>query len=111
MLSSILLNPDPIRRTPSPFDLNSPHVTRKQIEKAVGFRIRNIKYYQRALVHKSIQKNVRKSQHAPDYMKRSNETIEFLGDSVLGMIIAEYLFRKYPEQDEGFLTRLRTRIV
>ena len=55
MLSSILLNPDPVRRTPSPFDLNSPHVTRKQIEKAVGFRIRNIKYYQRALVHKSIQ--------------------------------------------------------
>ena len=44
-------------------------------------------------------------------MKRSNETIEFLGDSVLGMIIAEYLFRKYPNQDEGFLTRLRTRIV
>ena len=44
MLSSILLNPEPIRRTPSPFDLNSPHVTRKQIEKAVGFRIRNIKW-------------------------------------------------------------------
>ena len=86
-------------------------MTRKQIEKAVGFRIRNIKFYQRALVHKSIQKNVRKSQNAPEYMKRSNETIEFLGDSVLGMIIAEYLFRKYPENDEGFLTRLRTRIV
>ena len=111
MLSSILDTQDPTRRTPSPFDLNSPHVTRKQIEKAVGFRIRNIKYYQRALVHKSIQKNVRKSQNAPDYMKRSNETIEFLGDSVLGMIIAEYLFRKYPDNDEGFLTRLRTRIV
>lgn len=111
MLSSILQNSEPIRRTPSPFDLNTPHVTRKQIEKAVGFRIRNIKYYQRALVHKSIQKNVRKSENSPEYMKRSNETIEFLGDSVLGMIIAEYLFRKYPDQDEGFLTRLRTRIV
>jgi len=111
MLSSILNTSNSIRRTPSPFDLNSPHVTRSQIEKAVGFRIRNIKYYQRALVHKSIQKNVRKSEHAPEYMRRSNETIEFLGDSVLGMIIAEYLFKKYPDKDEGFLTRLRTRIV
>ena len=41
----------------------------------------------------------------------SNERLEYLGDAVLGMIIAEYLFNKYPFKDEGFLTEVRSRIV
>jgi ribonuclease-3 len=40
-----------------------------------------------------------------------NEQIEFVGDSLLGCIIALYLHERYPDQDEGFLTRLRTRLV
>lgn len=41
----------------------------------------------------------------------SNERLEFLGDAVLGAIIAEHLFKKYPYKDEGFLTQLRSKIV
>lgn len=41
----------------------------------------------------------------------SYERLEFLGDSVLGLIVAEYLFKKYPRKDEGFLTDVRSRIV
>jgi ribonuclease-3 len=43
--------------------------------------------------------------------KESNERLEFLGDSVLGMITAEYLFKKFPFKDEGFLTEIRSRMV
>lgn len=41
----------------------------------------------------------------------SNERLEYLGDAVLGMVVAEYLFNKYPFKDEGFLTEIRSRIV
>ncbi len=47
----------------------------------------------------------------PDEVTDSNERLEFLGDAILGAIIAEYLFKKYPYQPEGFLTELRSRIV
>jgi ribonuclease-3 len=43
--------------------------------------------------------------------KESNERLEYLGDSVLGMITAAYLFKKYPFKDEGFLTEIRSRMV
>ena len=41
----------------------------------------------------------------------NNERLEFLGDAILGAIIGEYLFKKYPNKDEGFLTQLRSKIV
>lgn len=41
----------------------------------------------------------------------SNERLEYLGDAVLGMVVAEYLFKKYPFKNEGFLTEIRSRIV
>ena len=47
----------------------------------------------------------------PDDVTASNERLEFLGDAILGAIIAEYLFKKYPYQPEGYLTELRSRIV
>ena len=43
--------------------------------------------------------------------RESNERLEYLGDAVLGMTVAEYLFVKYPLRDEGFLTEIRSRIV
>ena len=46
-----------------------------------------------------------------EYLFQHNERLEFLGDSVLGLIIANYLFHKYPENDEGFLTRIKTKLV
>jgi len=47
----------------------------------------------------------------PEDPTDSNERLEFLGDAILGAIVAEYLFKKYPYQDEGYLTELRSRIV
>lgn len=44
-------------------------------------------------------------------VKHSNERLEYLGDAVLGAIVAEYLFKKFPYKDEGFLTEIRSRIV
>ena len=62
--------------------------------------IRNIEQYRQAFVHSSYCG-----------MANSNERLEFLGDSVLGNIVSQYLFKRFPEQQEGFLTKIRTKIV
>jgi ribonuclease-3 len=72
-----------------------------QLEHLLGFRPKHISYYQLAFMHRS------KPEEATD----SNERLEFLGDAILGAIIAEYLFKKYPYQPEGYLTELRSKIV
>ncbi len=72
-----------------------------QLEHLLGFRPRHIDYYKLAFMHRS----------RPDDVTDSNERLEFLGDAILGAIIAEYLFKKYPYQSEGYLTELRSRIV
>ena len=64
-----------------------------------GFEPVNINLYKLALLHKSKNKN------------ESNERLEYLGDAVLNLIVAEYLFKKYPYKDEGFLTKIRSKIV
>jgi ribonuclease-3 len=43
--------------------------------------------------------------------KPTNERLEYLGDAILSTIVAEYLFKKYPNKDEGFLTKMRSKIV
>jgi ribonuclease-3 len=58
-----------------------------------------------AFRHKSVATNVKKG------VKNSNERMEFLGDAVLGSVVAEVLFKLYPYKDEGFLTELRSKIV
>ena len=95
------------------FDFSREHVSRQEIQKILGMRPKNIFYYQRALVHKSIQKNVRRvprGEKVLDYYKESNERLEFVGDSVLGQVVSLYLYKKFPN-DEGFLTRTKTKIV
>lgn len=93
-------------------DLSVEHITREEIEKIAGMKIgSDITLYQRAFVHKSIEKLALKDPNSREYMKKSNETLEFIGDSMLGAVIAEYLFTKYPDKDEGFLTTTRTKIV
>ena len=44
-------------------------------------------------------------------VKDSNERLEFLGDSVIGTVVADYLFKKFPYKDEGFLTKMRSKMV
>jgi ribonuclease III len=72
-----------------------------QLEHLLGFRPGNMTYYQLAFMHRS----------KPEEEHDSNERLEFLGDAILGAIVAEYLFKKYPYQPEGYLTELRSRIV
>lgn len=72
-----------------------------QLEHTLGFRPRHLPYYQSALVHRSAQEET----------ISNNERLEFLGDAILGAIIAEILFKKYPGQPEGVLTEMRSRIV
>ena len=96
-------------------DFSKPHVTREEIQSILnGIKIKNISYYQRSLVHKSIYKAVKRytgEKPIQDYLLQHNERLEFLGDSVLGLIIANYLYNKYPDRDEGFLTKIKTKLV
>lgn len=79
---------------------------RKSIEYIIRDKPKNILLYSLAFRHTSASKKT-----PIKGFKESNERLEYLGDSVLGMIVAEYLFKKYPFKDEGFLTEIRSRIV
>jgi ribonuclease-3 len=70
-----------------------------------GIAPRDITWYEKALRHKSVVGSG-KYDHAD-----CNERLELLGDSVLDTVITEYLFKKYPENNEGELTKIRARIV
>lgn len=79
---------------------------KKSIEAIIGRKPSNIEVFQLAFRHTSASKETTISG-----FRESNERLEYLGDAVLGMIIAEFLFTKYPYKDEGFLTEIRSRIV
>jgi ribonuclease III len=72
-----------------------------QLELLLGFTPKHLPYYQLALMHSS----------KIEELSNNNERLEFLGDAILGAIVAEYLFKKYPYQPEGYLTEMRSRIV
>ena len=77
----------------------------KDLEADLGYRFRNITLLQNALTHSSYA-----NERWHDGLK-SNERLEFLGDSMLGMVVAEYLFRSFPDRPEGELTRMRADMV
>lgn len=93
------------------YDYSKPHMSRADIESIISMRPINLEHYYQAFVHKSIQKYTKNSSVALNYTKQSYERYEYLGDSVLSLIIANYLFKKYPDKNEGFLTRIRTKLV
>ena len=77
----------------------------KDLEEAIGYRFRNISLLQNAVTHSS---------YANERWHNgllSNERLEFLGDSVLGMVVAEHLYRNFPDRPEGELTRMRADMV
>jgi ribonuclease-3 len=77
----------------------------KRLEEAIGYRFRDISLLQNALSHSSYA-----NERFHDSL-RSNERLEFLGDSVLGMVVAEHLYRTYPDRPEGELSRTRADMV
>jgi len=83
--------------------MNANDFTHEFVSNLVGFRIKNIELYRCAFTHKSALNS--------SVASKSYETLEFMGDSVLGFIITKYLFDKYQGKEEGFFTRARTRLV
>ncbi len=77
----------------------------KDLEAALGYRFGNITLLQKALTHSSYA-----NERWHDSLM-SNERLEFLGDSILGMVVAEFLYHKYPGRPEGELTRMRADMV
>lgn len=75
------------------------------IERLVDGPIHDLSLYEQALVHRSLLRG------QPNSHLLSNERLEFLGDAVLGFVVAEHLYRHFPQKTEGFLTRLRAKLV
>ena len=72
------------------------------LEQIIDYTIQEKELYEKAFTHKSALNEI---------YKESNERLEFIGDSVLNLVIAQYLYEKYPQEQEGFLTRIRTKLV
>ena len=79
----------------------------KGLESALGYRFRRPELLERALTHRSVVNEL----HAQASDSASNERLEFLGDAVLGLLVAECLYLRYPDWREGDLTRVRAQLV
>lgn len=77
----------------------------RKINSIVGFNPNNLEVYQKAFTHSSVNKTDDKG-NAISY-----ERLEFLGDAILGSVIATYLYKEVPNQNEGYLTKMRAKIV
>ncbi len=73
------------------------------IYKRFGYKFKNEELFIRALTHSSYQHKVKDC--------KTNERLEFLGDAILDAIVAEFLFAKFPGEDEGYLTKVKSKIV
>ena len=97
-----------LKRLPDLFNFSQSAKEKKfasAIAQIIGQTPYNIELYKLAVCHTSVAKETRAG------IKNSNERLEYLGDAVLGAVIAEYLFKKFPYKTEGFLTEIRSRIV
>ena len=77
----------------------------KDLEAAIGYRFKNISLLQNALTHSSY------ANERWHNSLLSNERLEFLGDAILGMTVAKYLYQTFPDRPEGELTRMRADMV
>ena len=74
---------------------------KKQLKNVLGYSPGNPSLYRAALTHRSIRENA----------DENNERLEYLGDAVLSAMVADYLFKRYPYREEGFLTEMRSKMV
>ncbi len=89
---------------------NGTYIVNKQefasrLREIIGFRTTNLRIYEAAFIHRSASFTL------PDGQRINNERLEFLGDAVLDTILSDYLFEKFPDANEGFMTKIRSRIV
>ena len=92
------------RKTNDTYILNKREF-RSRLKQMLGFIPRNLKLYEAALIHRSATFTL------PDGKRINNERLEYLGDAIINSILSDYLFEKYPDADEGFMTKVRSRIV
>lgn len=111
----------------NPYNTNNKLITPDDVNKilfnnGIQYKINDLQHYILAFSHKSYCKKKSSEQkedieiaerpdNVLDLMEESNERLEFLGDSIISSVIADYLYKRYYNQDEGFLTRLRTKLV
>ncbi len=74
---------------------------KKQLKNVLGFSPGDSALYKTALTHRSVREGA----------DENNERLEYLGDAVLSALIADYLFKRYPYKEEGFLTEMRSKMV
>ena len=72
-----------------------------ELKKLLGFRPKNLNLYKRAFIHRSVKVLDEKG------IPVNYERMEFLGDAMLGAVIAAFLFKMFPRSDEGYLTQIR----
>lgn len=75
------------------------------LRKILGFRPKDISLYEIAFTHRST------NERSPDGQPQNYERLEFLGDAMLGAVIAAHLYKKVPDGDEGYLTKMRSKVV
>lgn len=75
------------------------------LKELLGFSPKHVAFYQEAFTHRSLQMKGKLGQTI------SYERLEFLGDAILGSIVAAYLYERLPESDEGYLTKMRSKMV
>lgn len=75
------------------------------MKKILGFKPKNLEIFQKAFIHRSTNRKDK------DGNPMNYERLEFLGDSMLGTIISKHLYNKVPDGDEGYLTKMRSKIV
>jgi ribonuclease III len=83
------------------FPKESGNSFKKQLKNVLGFSPGNISLYKAALTHRSVRE-------ASD---QNNERLEYLGDAILSALVADYLYKRYPYKEEGFLTEMRSKMV
>jgi ribonuclease-3 len=74
---------------------------KKQLKGVLGYSPSNVSLYKTALTHRSVK----------DSLDENNERLEYLGDAILSALVADYLFKRYPYKEEGFLTEMRSKMV
>jgi ribonuclease-3 len=83
----------------------SAHARHAALEKILGYTFQDRRFLEESLTHRSLMNEI------PESGRRDNERLEFLGDAVLGLVIAEWVMQAFPQELEGELTRLRSALV
>ncbi|MFW6222248.1 MAG: ribonuclease III [Bacteroidota bacterium] len=77
----------------------------KKIKGILGYTPRNFRLFETALIHRSASIRLKEG------ILVNNERLEYLGDAILSAVVAQHLYLRYPDEDEGFLTEMRSKIV